>query len=1100
MPLKQHRTLKAKAMQGTKLKGTLLNLYTLLREDISAVANGTRSSTIMSYDAADVYESTEYKAVDLGIDAILDETGDFTQDAINAINSIICFDIDPVISALLLDCPYELYWYDKTMGITIEYPSSINTDGETIFIVGNITASFCVSSDYALDGNEYQCDTMFGQSAKNAAANASTIVNKYADASDRDRLTGYANEICSLTSYNFEALGNETHYGNPWQIIWVFDGNSNTNVVCEGYAKAFQYLFNISSFSGNISVITVTGTMSGGTGEGAHMWNVVKLEDGNNYLVDVTNIDEGTIGNPDQLLLTKCNNWDCSSKHDFITNGGEISYTYDENTLRQYSPHELAIIKMGEVIIDSGYCGDAKSWTLDEEGYSVEYSDNACWKFDDQGVLTIYGIGHMRNYVTSDQLPWYPYIESINDVRIGKGITNVGDNAFDGCINLQQFVLPTTVTVLGQQAFKSCHSLTEIVIPSHVERIGLGCFNECINAQTIIVENGVKYIEDFAFYSCWKLKAITIPASVVSIDGTSVFVNCYELTSINVSEGNTSYRSIDGVLFSNDAKSLISCPNGYQGEYTIPDGVEIICDYAFEGTGITKIVFSDTVRSIGKYAFYRCDGLSEVIIGDNVVSIGDSAFYYSYNLKTVYLPASLSVIGNNPFTKCEALSSIIVDEENPHYVSIDSIVYSRDMTSIVLVPPNFLGEFVCPEGVVSIEGALFQECYGLSSVVLPGSVKTIKERAFDSCTNLTSIALSEGLEIIEANAFSSCGIIECVVPDSVKSIGSWAFASDKKLTRITLGRGLTHIGYGAFSRCTCLESILIPKGVVEIGNFAFAACSSLTAIDVQNSNPSYYSIDGVLFRKADSALLVYPSGRVAANYSIPDGTLHIAYGSFDQCHAISSMTIPLSLVDYSFMAFDNYNQPDWPIYYEGDEQQWSEVSINYAGNAIGGYAEMVKPLIVICLGAWGEPEYTWSEDNSTVTATRVRSIDNTISETETVTVSGLLIEALSMNEPIEYYYESNEFENQAFMQQKKVIGIIPVLSEMNVMQLPEGLIEIESNAFSSTDCQVVIIPALCQSVADDAFDECTKLMYIINRSICEITCDDKVIIVSEKRD
>ena len=80
-------------------------------------------------------------------------------------------------------------------------------------------------------------------------------------------------------------------YGNPWQLIWVFDNDDSTNVVCEGYSKAFQYLCD-KGFAGSstISCDTVTGTMGGATGAGNHMWNLVTI-DGDSYLADITNSD-----------------------------------------------------------------------------------------------------------------------------------------------------------------------------------------------------------------------------------------------------------------------------------------------------------------------------------------------------------------------------------------------------------------------------------------------------------------------------------------------------------------------------------------------------------------------------------------------------------------------------------------------------------------------------------------------------------------------------------------------------------------------------------------------------------------------------------------
>lgn len=119
-------------------------------------------------------------------------------------------------------------------------------------------------------------------------------------------MESYKEEICDLTSYNYDAVKPGVAYGDPWQMIYVFDGDESTNVVCEGYAKAFQYLCDMSDFlDPGYNCCSVTGMMRGGTGEGPHMWNIVTIGDGN-YLVDVTNSDDGTAGERGGLFMA----WD----------------------------------------------------------------------------------------------------------------------------------------------------------------------------------------------------------------------------------------------------------------------------------------------------------------------------------------------------------------------------------------------------------------------------------------------------------------------------------------------------------------------------------------------------------------------------------------------------------------------------------------------------------------------------------------------------------------------------------------------------------------------------------------------------------------------
>ena len=159
---------------------------------------------------------------------------------------------------------------------------------------------FFVAKEYSASNTirSTKVDTSKGKAVQSAAANAKSIMQQNRGKTDTEKLRAYKNAICKLNDYNHAAASdNNTPYGNPWQLVWVFDGDPNTNVVCEGYSKAFQYLCDLSAFSGSVSVLCMNGFLfSGDTLLGRHMWNVVTMPDGCRYLVDVTNCDTGASG------------------------------------------------------------------------------------------------------------------------------------------------------------------------------------------------------------------------------------------------------------------------------------------------------------------------------------------------------------------------------------------------------------------------------------------------------------------------------------------------------------------------------------------------------------------------------------------------------------------------------------------------------------------------------------------------------------------------------------------------------------------------------------------------------------------------------------
>ena len=250
------------------------------------------------------------------------------------------FDTSKIIMCLLVDCPYDLYWFNKRAGAGWEVSSSY--DGSTYKLTA-LTVTLFVAQDYQ-DGSDTVVDISKTEVAKTAAAKAQTIVNTNASLSDYEKLKAYKNEICALASYDDEAAtpGPWGGYGDPWQIVYVFDGDPNTNVVCEGYAKAFQYLCDLSSFKDAVCY-TVTGAMLGGTGESArHMWNIVTLE-GKNYLVDVTNSDSGSVGQDGGLFLSAPDEGSWDQRYRFLIGGQTISFDYDFDTESLYDSSILTL-------------------------------------------------------------------------------------------------------------------------------------------------------------------------------------------------------------------------------------------------------------------------------------------------------------------------------------------------------------------------------------------------------------------------------------------------------------------------------------------------------------------------------------------------------------------------------------------------------------------------------------------------------------------------------------------------------------------------------------------------------------------------------------
>jgi len=156
--------------------------------------------------------------------------------------------------------------------------------------------------------------------------------------------------------------------------------------------------------------------------------------------------------------------------------------------------------------------------------------------------------------------------------------------------------------------------------------------------------------------------------------------------------------------------------------------------------------------------------IPSILDGLPVTSIGLQAFAFNHNVTRVSIPDSVTSIGAESFNQCLGLTNVILGS-----------------------------------GVTNIDGGAFGHDDRLIGVTIPNSVASIGPHAFEFCSSLANLILGGGVTSIGDYAFVACsGLIDITIPNSVTSIGSYAFSADSSLTNATLGSGVTLIGYGAF--------------------------------------------------------------------------------------------------------------------------------------------------------------------------------------------------------------------------------------------------------------------------------------------------------------
>lgn len=214
-------------------------------------------------------------------------------------------------------------------------------------------------------------------------------------------------------------------------------------------------------------------------------------------------------------------------------------------------------------------------------------------------------------------------------INKGNGVYNIPDGVvvvalafeYDKDYDIQQIIIPDSVTKIMRRAFKDCMSLTTITIPDSVTAIGELTFFNCKNIASIVLSNSIKKIPPKMFFNCHSLRLLTIPNSVKRIE-ESAFENCKGLTSVTIPKSVTEI----GVC------AFYSC--GSLAFVTIPDSVAIIREFAFEFCkSLTSITIPDSVTKIKRGAFLGCDGLTKINGINNKTVIERYAFGYCKNLR-----------------------------------------------------------------------------------------------------------------------------------------------------------------------------------------------------------------------------------------------------------------------------------------------------------------------------------------------------------------------------------------------------------------------------------------------------------------------------------
>lgn len=481
------------------------------------------------------------------------------------------------------------------------------------------------------------------------------------------------------------------------------------------------------------------------------------------------------------------------------------------------------------------------------------------------------------------------------DISFPSTLVKIGDYAFNGVKGLKgNVVIPEGVEEIGNYAFQNCVNIENVTLPSTLKKIGKQAFSGCTNLKSINLVEGLTELGNRAFEQSG-LTSITIPSTLKLLDYW-MFDKCASLETVEFAK-NSQLESVSYYVF-RDCPSL--------KEVVFPEGVKCL-DNAFGGDNSslkyvhipgTVIVDNDNFDN----SFLRNNKYVEkVTIGEGLTDI--VGYNYSNkknygfvegceNLKEVVLPSTLTCLSLNSFKGCTNLTTVYYNgtEKEEGVVKLPAGVTTIE--SSAFKGCEGIKKIVLPAGVTSIGSSVFMGCTNLESVYTegeqakvgtvkwPNAVKVVPESAVEGCAKITEFVLPENVENLGKHFLNGTGVTEFTVPGTIKALNGYVFEGNDTIVKVTLEEGIEVVGSYLFgnssakdySNCESLETVIINAKLSAIPSYMFRGCSNLKTVN------------------------------------IPDTVTDIDSGVFTDCSSLTELFIPKSVVKMSSGQFTNWNE------------------------------------------------------------------------------------------------------------------------------------------------------------------------------------------------
>jgi hypothetical protein len=335
-----------------------------------------------------------------------------------------------------------------------------------------------------------------------------------------------------------------------------------------------------------------------------------------------------------------------------------------------------------------------------------------------------------------------------------------------------------------------------------------------------------------------------------------------------------------------------------------------------ESDSLQNLILPKGLKVVG--GFMNCPRLTNLILPEGLEEIQHFAFGSCESITNIRIPASVKSMDGSSFCAC-SIAAFGMDSTNPYYTTIDGVVFSRDLKTLVAFPSAYphtdykipdTTSFIAPNAFADarIENIEFPD--GLSaignwafdgsmvkSICLPNSVTTIGQGAFRSCLQLENIQLSSKLEELPTQLFSGCPKLKKVnVPSSVRKLYYSAVAWTFGLEQLILNDGLEEIvDEGPMLGCGGkLQDITFPKTLKKVSGGLFNYNPLIKSYKLDPGNPNFCVINGALYSKDGKTLYAVPDPE-RTYFEIPEGVEIIAKRAFAFLPNLKEIVLPSTL-------------------------------------------------------------------------------------------------------------------------------------------------------------------------------------------------------------